>query len=236
MLGVRVDATPSQIRAAYRRLAKTHHPDLYAGSSRAAARMARFNSAKTILLDPEVRAAYDAARGSRLARSLPPVARPPTRQASVHPTAVPRSVSREPIQSRSSWVADRQTVLLLTVALPLLGALLFYVADAAQVATHVRAASASDLALAPVSRPSAEGTARTAFVLVAGQPPSARAASAANRVLDNLTDGSPENAILRSIGRRLIESAAAGDERGWSQAVSELCVIGGTCQSPRSRH
>ena len=65
LLGVGPDASTEQIQAAYRRLAKAFHPDLNAGSTAAAARMARLNVAKSVLLDPEVRATYDQARGVR---------------------------------------------------------------------------------------------------------------------------------------------------------------------------
>lgn len=62
LLGVPPSAPPEAIQAAYRRLAKAYHPDLNAGSLVAAARMARVNVAKTVLLDPLTRAAYDQQR------------------------------------------------------------------------------------------------------------------------------------------------------------------------------
>src|ERR671931_491491 len=62
LLGVAPSASPEEIQAAYRRLAKAYHPDLNAGSSVAAARMARVNVAKSVLLDPATRAAYDQIR------------------------------------------------------------------------------------------------------------------------------------------------------------------------------
>src|ERR687886_285659 len=65
LLGVAPSAAPEEIQAAYRRLAKAYHPDLNAGSSVAAARMARVNAAKTVLLDPATRAAYDQFRRLR---------------------------------------------------------------------------------------------------------------------------------------------------------------------------
>src|ERR671928_171547 len=58
-------APPEEIQAAYRRLAKAYHPDLNAGSTVAAARMARVNAAKSVLLDPATRAAYDQIRRLR---------------------------------------------------------------------------------------------------------------------------------------------------------------------------
>src|ERR687884_1456621 len=68
LLGVAPSASTEEIQAAYRRLAKAFHPDLNAGSNVAAARMARVNVAKTVLLDPATRAAYDQLRRSRAQR------------------------------------------------------------------------------------------------------------------------------------------------------------------------
>lgn len=62
LLGVPSGASAEQIQTAYRRLAKAYHPDLNAGSSLAAARMARVNVAKSVLLDPSSRALYDQLR------------------------------------------------------------------------------------------------------------------------------------------------------------------------------
>src|SRR5918911_1333467 len=69
LLGVAANASAEEIQAAYRRLAKAYHPDLNAGSSVAAARMARLNVAKSVLLDPSTRAAYDQLRRLRVQRS-----------------------------------------------------------------------------------------------------------------------------------------------------------------------
>src|ERR687885_1718674 len=71
LLGVTPSASPEQIQAAYRRLAKAYHPDLNAGSSVAAARMARLNVAKSVLLDPFTRAQYDQRRAARRAHAQP---------------------------------------------------------------------------------------------------------------------------------------------------------------------
>src|SRR5919199_2634350 len=65
LLGVRPGASTEEIQAAYRRLAKAYHPDLHAGSSVAAARMARLNVAKSVLLDRDTRATYDQMRAHR---------------------------------------------------------------------------------------------------------------------------------------------------------------------------
>lgn len=53
-------ASHSQIRAAYRKLAQKYHPDKFAGSAAEANRVMRIlNHAKTTLLDPAQRRAYD---------------------------------------------------------------------------------------------------------------------------------------------------------------------------------
>lgn len=60
-LGVKKDASPEEIKAAYRRLAKTHHPDLHpeAGKTAAAAKFKAVNEAYQVLSDPEKRRKYD---------------------------------------------------------------------------------------------------------------------------------------------------------------------------------
>ncbi|MEN9572176.1 MAG: hypothetical protein RL514_31 [Verrucomicrobiota bacterium] len=59
-LGLHQRCTTEQIRAAYRLLAKQHHPDLNAGSPAAVARTQALNAAYEVLGDPEQRRAYDA--------------------------------------------------------------------------------------------------------------------------------------------------------------------------------
>ena len=59
-LGLHRDCTAAQIRAAYRALAKWHHPDVNGGSRDALARTQALNAAHEILSDPERRTAYDA--------------------------------------------------------------------------------------------------------------------------------------------------------------------------------
>ena len=58
-LGLDRRCTLAQIRAAYRVLAKQHHPDLNPHSPAAVARTQELNAAHEILSDPEQRAAYD---------------------------------------------------------------------------------------------------------------------------------------------------------------------------------
>ncbi|MEA3186017.1 MAG: molecular chaperone DnaJ [Ilumatobacteraceae bacterium] len=57
VLGVSRDATTAQIRAAFRRLARAHHPDTSASGS--AGSLAPINEAWQVLGDPAARHAYD---------------------------------------------------------------------------------------------------------------------------------------------------------------------------------
>jgi curved DNA-binding protein len=58
-LGLDRRCTLAQIRAAYRLLAKRHHPDVNNGCTEAAARTRALNAAHEILSDPDRRATYD---------------------------------------------------------------------------------------------------------------------------------------------------------------------------------
>lgn len=58
-LGLDHDCTPAQVRAAYRILAKQHHPDLNPNSGHALRRTQALNAAYETLSDPERRQAYD---------------------------------------------------------------------------------------------------------------------------------------------------------------------------------
>jgi hypothetical protein len=65
VLGVARDATPDQIKAAYRELVAKYHPDRHQGNpleELAAAKLAEINRAYEILSDPERRTAYDGGR------------------------------------------------------------------------------------------------------------------------------------------------------------------------------
>jgi DnaJ-class molecular chaperone len=59
VLGVSRDASPADVKAAYRRLAQRWHPDVNAGSPDAAARFRRIGEAYGVLSDPDQRRAYD---------------------------------------------------------------------------------------------------------------------------------------------------------------------------------
>lgn len=60
VLGVNPDASPDEIRGAYRRAARASHPDLHPGDASAAERFKRVQVAYEVLGDPARRAAYDA--------------------------------------------------------------------------------------------------------------------------------------------------------------------------------
>lgn len=62
VLGVDRGASPKEISAAYRRLAKKHHPDNNPGDAAAEARFKDISEANTVLSDPEQRKQYDEAR------------------------------------------------------------------------------------------------------------------------------------------------------------------------------
>ena len=59
LLGVTRAADPETIKAAYRRLAKEHHPDRHNGCSEQESRFKAINEAYDCLKDPQKRAAYD---------------------------------------------------------------------------------------------------------------------------------------------------------------------------------
>ncbi len=63
ILGVAPTATPEEIRAAYRRLVRDHHPDLHPERPDAHAQMQALNEAYEVLSDPQRRAQYERARG-----------------------------------------------------------------------------------------------------------------------------------------------------------------------------
>ena len=59
LLGVQRGADDAAIKAAYRRLAKEHHPDRHNGCAEQEARFKAINEAYDVLKDPQKRAAYD---------------------------------------------------------------------------------------------------------------------------------------------------------------------------------
>jgi molecular chaperone DnaJ len=59
VLGVPEKATSDEIKKAYRKLAKTHHPDANRGDAKAAERFKEIGEAYSVLSDPEKRKKYD---------------------------------------------------------------------------------------------------------------------------------------------------------------------------------
>ncbi|MDQ6669737.1 MAG: J domain-containing protein [Chloroflexota bacterium] len=238
LLGVTNRASAEEIQAAYRRLAKAFHPDLNAGSTVAAAQMARLNVAKSVLLDPETRASYDQLRTARRPVVTPHVSGPAPRQPTVRyapyeaaHTQRPRyrvvRNSRTHAAARSGF--DRQTGMLLVVALPLLAALVMYVLQAVQLSVEPLRAPPPDLALLPASRPPAHAAADVVFGMVHAQPPSRELATRANNLILSRSNSTPESELLRAVGRRLLRSADTGDTEAWDAAVADVCRLAGRC-------
>ncbi|MGH8940173.1 MAG: DnaJ domain-containing protein, partial [Actinomycetes bacterium] len=61
-LGVPKDATPDQIKKAYRKLARTFHPDANRGDEAAEERFKEISEASDVVSDPTRRKEYDEAR------------------------------------------------------------------------------------------------------------------------------------------------------------------------------
>ncbi len=59
LLGIKQDATLRQVKSAYRKLAKTHHPDVNPGDVHAGARFRLITEAYEVLSDPRRRTEYD---------------------------------------------------------------------------------------------------------------------------------------------------------------------------------
>ena len=59
-LGVEKTATEEDVRKAYKKLAKKHHPDLNPGDKEAEDRFKDISAAYSLLNDPEKRRAFDA--------------------------------------------------------------------------------------------------------------------------------------------------------------------------------
>jgi DnaJ-class molecular chaperone len=72
VLGVEKTATDAAIRAAYRKLAKRHHPDLNPGKPEAAEQFKEINAANDILADAAKRARYDRGEIDAAGNEVPP--------------------------------------------------------------------------------------------------------------------------------------------------------------------
>ena len=59
VLGVGKTATPEEIKAAYRKLARKYHPDLNPNDATAKAKFQQLNEANEVLSDAEKRRKYD---------------------------------------------------------------------------------------------------------------------------------------------------------------------------------
>jgi hypothetical protein len=235
LLGVEPGASSEEIQAAYRRLAKEFHPDLHADSSLAAARMARVNVAKSVLLDRDTRATYDQLRASRRSFQRTVASAP------VEPSTVryaPQQVSQRPRyrivsntagRSATSPAFDRQTGILLVVAVPLIAALVVYVFQAVQLSVQPLRAAPQDLSQAANGRPTARGAADAVFSMVHAQPASRELATRANNMILARTDSTPESELLRADGRRLLRSASAGDQEDWDATIADLCQLASRC-------
>ena len=84
VLGVPETATHDEIIRAYRRLARTSHPDADVGNPQAAEEFERLVAAREVLGDPATREAYDQLRASR-ARTTLRVRRPEPPQSAGSP-------------------------------------------------------------------------------------------------------------------------------------------------------
>ena len=116
LLGVEPDATTAQIKKAYRKLARLHHPDTNPGDPQAAARFREITEAYDTLTDPDRREAYDRtrprprpgqARGQQARRTRPRTAGPPASwsRSSKTPGWPSAAATRRSPRSSSSWPA-----------------------------------------------------------------------------------------------------------------------------------
>lgn len=241
VLGVVSSANDQEIRAAYRRLAKSYHPDLHAGSPLAAARMARVNAAKEVLLHARVRTDYDASRRARYGPTTathPPqvtwtwsAPASPRSQAPTRPRPGPASPVRPTIRPKqgNGWL-DRWSVGLVLLVVPLVLALAFYVADAVRVSQTPTATAPTTLGLAPLNRPDPKVLACAAYRIAAvSGVPNRKTAQSVTAIVNRTTESSPDADELRSISARLNRAAADDDAHAWNSAVSDFGTLAGHC-------
>ncbi len=108
VLNVDPGADADVIRAAYRALARRHHPDVSADPA-ASSKMAELNSAFELLGDAERRAVYDQSRRALAATTDKPPGRPVAPPAEV-PAASP-TINRQPLGARAAAQGQSGTVL-----------------------------------------------------------------------------------------------------------------------------
>lgn len=101
-LGVRPDAGPEEIRAAYVRLMRANHPDHRPGDAQAAARARAANVAWEILGSSARRAAYDRLRTVRAASEERHAGRVSRRRPDAAVTAVAYNAERDRIRETVS--------------------------------------------------------------------------------------------------------------------------------------
>jgi hypothetical protein len=140
-----------------------------------------------------------------------------------------RVVSHTAGRSAPAPAFDRQTGILLVVAVPLIAALVLYVFQAVQLSVQPLRAPPQDLSQAATGRPTARGAADAVFSMVHAQPASRELASRANNMILARTDSTPESELLRADGRRLLRSASAGDQDDWDATIADLCQLAGRC-------
>jgi curved DNA-binding protein CbpA len=95
ILGVKQDATATEIRKAYRRLAKASHPDVNRGDKKSEERFKRISAAYDLLSDTEKRLA------SIVAKSTSPVRNDLAAGVAERQPTAPPILSREPRLRRS---------------------------------------------------------------------------------------------------------------------------------------
>jgi len=103
-LGVKSTASVTEIKAAYKRLARLRHPDLNGGSAEAAEAFVQLSYARDLLIDPKRRAEYDAERN---AQPGPGAYAPVLKPAGVDPLRRARSDERIRRNLENFVVAER---------------------------------------------------------------------------------------------------------------------------------
>lgn len=85
VLGLNYNATHDEIKKAFRRMAKTHHPDANSGSRKSSRQFQLISEAHTVLSDPAQKSAYDISIGNRKLKARAPFVPPTTPVAEQRP-------------------------------------------------------------------------------------------------------------------------------------------------------